>query len=73
MIEIVFESHSTSEDNEAGRATGWLPGRLSAAGRAQAAELGERRRDDGIAAVFCWRPGWEYRLTEPRWVGPSGD
>jgi 2,3-bisphosphoglycerate-dependent phosphoglycerate mutase len=52
MIEIVFESHSTTEDNEAGRATGWLPGRLSAAGRAQAAELGERRRDDGISAVF---------------------
>ena len=53
MIEIVFESHSTSEDNEAGRATGWLPGRLSAVGRVQAADLGERRRQDGIAAVFC--------------------
>lgn len=53
MIEIVFETHSTTEDNEAGRATGWLPGRLSALGRAQAAELGERRRADGIAAVFC--------------------
>ena len=53
MIEIVFETHSTTEDNEAGRATGWLPGRLSAAGRTQAAELGGRRREDGIAAVFC--------------------
>lgn len=51
--EIVFETHSTTEDNEAGRATGWLPGRLSATGRAQAAQLGGRRRDDGIAAVFC--------------------
>jgi broad specificity phosphatase PhoE len=27
MIEIVFETHSATEDNEAGRATGWLPGR----------------------------------------------
>jgi 2,3-bisphosphoglycerate-dependent phosphoglycerate mutase len=53
MIEIVFETHSTTEDNEAGRATGWLPGRLSPVGRVQAAELGERRRADGIEAVFC--------------------
>ncbi|HEY6277240.1 MAG TPA: histidine phosphatase family protein [Streptosporangiaceae bacterium] len=51
-IEVVFETHSTSEDNERGRATGWLPGRLSAAGREQARALGQRRRDDGIAAVF---------------------
>lgn len=49
---IVFETHSTTEDNEAGIATGWLPGRLSAAGREQARELGERRRDDGISIVF---------------------
>lgn len=51
-IQIVFETHSTTEDNEAGIATGWLPGRLSALGRHQAAELGRRRADDGIAAVF---------------------
>jgi broad specificity phosphatase PhoE len=51
-IELVFETHSTSEDNEQGRATGWLPGRLSERGRAQARELGQRRGDDGIAAVF---------------------
>jgi broad specificity phosphatase PhoE len=49
---VVFETHATSEDNEAGIATGWLPGRLSAAGRVQARELGRRRREDGIAAVF---------------------
>jgi alpha-ribazole phosphatase/probable phosphoglycerate mutase len=49
---IVFETHSWSEDNDRGIATGWLPGRLSARGRTLAAELGERRRNDGIAAVF---------------------
>jgi broad specificity phosphatase PhoE len=49
---VVFETHATSEDNEAGIATGWLPGRLSAAGRDQARALGERRRHDGIDAVF---------------------
>ena len=51
-IELVFETHSTTEDNEAGRATGWLPGRLSAQGREQARRLGQRRGDDGIVAVF---------------------
>jgi alpha-ribazole phosphatase/probable phosphoglycerate mutase len=51
-IRIVFETHSPTEDNAAGRATGWLPGRLSATGREQARALGARRRDDGVAAVF---------------------
>ncbi|OKI56040.1 histidine phosphatase family protein [Micromonospora sp. CB01531] len=51
--EIVFETHSWSEDNDRGLATGWLPGRLSGKGRALAAELGRRRRDDGIDAVFA--------------------
>ncbi|WP_243060679.1 histidine phosphatase family protein [Nocardioides sp. SR21] len=51
-VQIVFETHQTTEDNEAGIATGWLPGRLSALGRRQAVELGRRRRDDGVAAVF---------------------
>ncbi len=51
-VEVVYETHATSEDNEAGIATGVLPGRLSPAGREQARELGERRRDDGISVVF---------------------
>jgi broad specificity phosphatase PhoE len=51
-ILIVFETHSTTEDNEHGIATGWLPGRLSELGRQQATELGGRRGADGIAAVF---------------------
>ena len=53
MIEIVFETHSWSTDNERGIATGWLPGALSERGEALARELGERRRDTGLAAVFC--------------------
>lgn len=51
-IGIVFETHALSEDNERGIATGWLPGRLCERGRANAADMGRRRRDDGIAAVF---------------------
>src|SRR5215469_14882722 len=52
-IEVVFETHSTTEDNEQGRATGWLPGRLSGAGREQARQLGRRRTDDRVSAVFA--------------------
>ena len=51
-IELVFETHSTTEDNEPGRATGWLPGRLSPQGRMQARQLGQRRTNNGIATVF---------------------
>jgi len=51
-IELVFETHSTTEDNERGHATGWLPGRLSEQGRVQARQLGQRRASDRIAAVF---------------------
>jgi 2,3-bisphosphoglycerate-dependent phosphoglycerate mutase len=51
-VEIVFETHSLTEDNERGIATGWSPGRLSDRGRALAAELGARRADDGISTVF---------------------
>ncbi|MGO4596541.1 histidine phosphatase family protein [Terrabacter sp. 2RAF25] len=51
-VRLVYETHSTTEDNEAGIATGWLPGRLSEEGRHQASALGERRRDDGLAAVY---------------------
>ena len=49
--EIVFETHSWSEDNEIGRATGWLPGRLSPRGRELAEQLGSRHRGD-ITTVF---------------------
>jgi broad specificity phosphatase PhoE len=52
-VELVYETHSTSVDNERGIATGWLPGELSELGREQARALGERRRDDGIAAVYA--------------------
>jgi broad specificity phosphatase PhoE len=51
-VEIVFETHSISVDNELGVATGWLDGELSERGRLQAERLGDRRRNDGVAAVF---------------------
>jgi 2,3-bisphosphoglycerate-dependent phosphoglycerate mutase len=51
-IEIVYETHALTVDNEAGRATGWLDGQLSERGRQLALELGARRRNDGIAVVY---------------------
>jgi len=51
-VEIVYETHSLTIDNENGNATGWLGGSLSENGRRFAAELGARRRNDGISVVF---------------------
>jgi 2,3-bisphosphoglycerate-dependent phosphoglycerate mutase len=52
-LRLVYETHSTSEDNERGIATGWLGGVLSEVGREQARSLGTRRRDDRLAAVYA--------------------
>lgn len=52
-IQLVFETHAISVDNELEIATGWLPGKLSAKGWRTAQELGERRRDGDFQAVFC--------------------
>ena len=54
----MFETHSITDDNEAGIATGWLPGRLAPRGRELARALGARRADDRIDALFVsdlWR------------------
>jgi len=48
MLTLIYETHSTTTHNEAGLATGWLPGELSGHGRRQAVELGERRADADV-------------------------
>lgn len=53
MVEITYFVHGTTTDNEADRATGWLPGELSAAGKHQARELGQTVADQTFDAVFC--------------------
>jgi broad specificity phosphatase PhoE len=68
-IELVYETHSTTIDNETGIATGWLEGRLSERGRVQAAELGGRRRDDGLAAVFTSDLGRAIETAEIAFAG----
>jgi broad specificity phosphatase PhoE len=52
-VSLVYETHATTLDNEAGIATGWLPGELSAVGVENARALGARRRDDGLDLVIC--------------------
>src|SRR5881396_2151240 len=52
-VEIIFEFHSTSTDNEASVASGWSDPPLSDMGRELASELGERRQVEQIDAVFC--------------------
>ena len=52
-VALVFETHALTTDNERGVATGWLGGMLSQRGRSLAAELGARRRHDGIDEVLC--------------------
>ncbi len=52
-LDLVFETHSLTTDNERGIATGWNGGLLSGRGRALAAELGARRRGNGIELVVA--------------------
>ncbi len=65
----MYETHSTSVDNERGIATGWLDGSLSEAGRDQARRLGDRRRDDGIAAVYASDLGRAVETAEIAFAG----
>ncbi|MFA5954210.1 MAG: histidine phosphatase family protein [Patescibacteria group bacterium] len=53
MVELIFETHSTSTDNEQDIASGCSDPKLSAAGERQAQELGERYRDVKLVAVYC--------------------
>jgi broad specificity phosphatase PhoE/GNAT superfamily N-acetyltransferase len=50
-VRLVYETHATTLDNEAGVCTGWRPGALSDAGFRNAVQLGARRRDDGVDLV----------------------
>jgi 2,3-bisphosphoglycerate-dependent phosphoglycerate mutase len=52
-VAIVFETHSTSVDNERWIASGWRDSPLSRVGRRQARELGERYEGVELAAVFA--------------------
>lgn len=63
-LSVIFETHATSLDNEAGLASGWYDIALSATGEEQARQLGARRRDDYLAAVFCSDLSRAFRTAE---------
>ncbi|MFH1631504.1 MAG: histidine phosphatase family protein [bacterium] len=52
-VSIKFESHSTTIDNEAEKASGWYDVGLSELGRQQAQNLGERNKEESFDAIFC--------------------
>jgi len=49
MLTILFESHSTSDDNLIGIASGWLDPPLSPLGEQQAKQLGIRYAKEHIS------------------------
>lgn len=53
MITIIFESHSTTFDNEEHLSSGHNDVELSPLGVKQAKELGQRYKNDHFDAIFC--------------------
>lgn len=53
MVTIIFESHSTTFDNEAHLSSGHNDVELSSLGIRQASELGERYKNEFFDAIFC--------------------
>ncbi|MFA7286703.1 MAG: histidine phosphatase family protein [Patescibacteria group bacterium] len=69
MVTLIFESHATSLDNEAGIASGDFDVALSTVGESQAKALGERYRNQEFAAVFCSDLQRSYRTGELAFAG----
>ncbi len=64
FIDVIFETHSTSVDNEAGLAAGWHDADLSDTGEMEARDLGFRYDHASLAAVFCSDLRRAYRTAE---------
>ena len=52
MATLIYETHSTSTDNELGLASGWYDAELSDTGKRQAVDLGQRYEDVLLSAVY---------------------
>lgn len=64
MAEIIFETHSTTTDNENNIASGWADSELSDLGISQAKQLGERYKDIHLDVVFCSDLKRSYQTAE---------
>lgn len=53
MVEILFESHGTTYDNEQQLSSGYFDVELSELGVEQSKQLGERRKNETFDAIFC--------------------
>lgn len=72
MVNIIFESHGTTTDNEMGLSSGHFDAPLSALGEQQAKELGGRYiHDKSIAAIFCSDLSRSYHTAEIAFEGRS--
>lgn len=63
-ITIIFESHSTTFDNENHISSGHYDVDLSPLGLQQSVELGQRHRDTQLAAVYCSDLQRSYKTAE---------
>lgn len=69
MINIIFETHSSTVDNQAHLSSGWFDAELSALGQKQARQLGERRKSGQFAAVFVSDLQRAYNTAEIAFAG----
>jgi len=64
MVQIIFEAHGTTFDNEAHIASGHNDVALSPLGEQQSREMGERYKDDYFDAIFCSDLQRSYKSAE---------
>lgn len=64
MVKIIFETHSTSLDNETHLSSGWYDVDLSEIGIQQSKELGERYKNIKLDAIFCSDLQRSYKTAE---------
>jgi broad specificity phosphatase PhoE len=64
MVTIIFESHTTTYDNEQQLASGHNDVELSPIGIQRAKELGKRHKQDYFDAIFCSDLQRSYKTAE---------
>lgn len=69
MIKIIFESHSTTFDNEQNLSSGHNDVELSELGIKQSHELGERYANENFDAIFCSDLQRSYKTAEIAFAG----
>lgn len=68
-MKIIFESHSTTVDNERHISSGWFDVELSPLGRTQALALGEHYQNMHLDAIFCSDLQRSYKTAEIAFPG----